>query len=75
MGYNSHIFGGIYWGEGLRNFVYTTRPLFNQKLGWDITVIYLGAFIVVGYWEIWYKQDFWDIAVIYFGAFIWVVGF
>jgi len=42
VGYNSHIFGGIYWGEGLGNLVYTTRPLFNKKLGWDITVIYLG---------------------------------
>jgi len=81
VGYNSHIFRGIYWGGGLRNFVYTTRPLFarvgynshifkdiywdgglgnlvytrplfNKKLGWDITVIYLRTFIGVGDWEI-----------------------
>jgi len=47
VGYNSHIFKNIYWGGGLGNFVYTTRPLLNKKLGWDITVIYLGAFIGV----------------------------
>jgi len=56
VGYNSHIFWGIYWGGGLRNFLYT-RPLFNKKLWWDITVIYFGAFIWVGDWEILYIQD------------------
>ena len=47
LGYNSHIFKDIYWGGRLGNIVYT-RPLFDKKLGWDITVIYLGAFIGVG---------------------------
>ena len=42
MGYNSHILGAFIGLGGLRNFVNTTRPLFNKKLGWDITVIYLG---------------------------------
>ena len=42
MGYNKSYILDIYWGGGLRNFVYTTRPLFNKKLGWDTTVIYLG---------------------------------
>jgi len=55
--YNSHIFRGIYWSGGLGNFVYTTRPLLNKKLGWDITVIYLMTFIGVGDWEILYIQD------------------
>ena len=57
MGYSSHIFKDIYWGGGLGNFVYTTRPLFNKKLGWDITVIYLSAFIGVGDCEILYIQQ------------------
>ena len=57
MGYNSQIFRGIYWGWGLRNFVYTTRPLLNKKLEWDITVIYLRTFIGVGDWEILYIQQ------------------
>ena len=48
MGYNSHIFKDIYWGEGLVNFVHRTSPLFNKKLGWDIVVIYLGTSIGVG---------------------------
>ena len=56
MGYNSHIFRDIYWGGGLGNFVYT-RPLFNKKLGWDITVIYLRTFFGVGDWEILYIQQ------------------
>ena len=42
VGYSSHIFRDIYWGGGVLNFVHTTRPLFNKKLGWAITVIYLG---------------------------------
>ena len=57
MGYNSHIFKNIYWGGGLGNFVYTTRPLLNKKLGGDITVIYLMTFIGVGDWEILYLQQ------------------
>ena len=57
------------------NFVYTTRPLINKKLGWDIAVIYLGAFIGVGGLRnfvyttrpLFNKKLGWDITVIYLG--------
>ena len=57
MGYSSHIFKDIYLGEGLGNFVCTTSPLLNKKLGWDIAVIYLMTFIGVADWEILYIQQ------------------
>ena len=82
MGYKSHIFKGIYWGGGLGNFVYTTRPLFNKKLGKDITVIYLWAFIGVGGLRnfvytrpLFNKKLGWDITVIYLGHLLgWGLG-
>ena len=57
VGYYSHIFKDINWGGGLGNFVFTTRPFFNKKLGWDIAVIYLRTFIWVRAWKILYIQD------------------
>ena len=66
---------------GLRNFVYTTRPLFNKKLGWDITVIYLGHLLGLGLGNfvhttrpLFNKKLGLDIAVIYLRTFIWVGG-
>ena len=40
VGYSSHIFRDIYWGGGVWNFVYTTKPSFNKKLGCDISHIF-----------------------------------
>ena len=57
MGYNSHIFWGIYWGGGLRNFVYTTRPLFNKNARVGYSSHIFGTFIGVGDWEILYIQQ------------------
>ena len=78
MAYNSHILRDIYRGEGLGNFVYTTRPLINKKLGGDIAVIYLGAFIGVGGLRnfvntrpLFNKKLGWDITVIYLGHLLW----
>ena len=65
-------------GWGLGNFVYTTRPFLSKKPGWDITVIYFGAFIGVGGLRnfvhttrpLFNKKLGWDKTVIYLGAFI-----
>ena len=59
------------------NFVCTTRPLFNKKLWWDITVIYLGHLLGWGLGNfvhttrpLFNKKLGWDIAVIYLRIFI-----
>ena len=65
----------------MRNFVYTTRPFFNKKLGWDRTVIYLGYLLGWGLGNfvntrpLFNKKLGWDITVIYLrDLFGWEVG-